>query len=384
MAQGAAQSRVLVIGSQATALTNFRGRLMADLAALGHEVAAAAPHFGSAEREALAIHGVRPVELSMRRNGMNPFTDLALMRAVLALVRAERPSLVLTSTAKPNIWGAFAAAATGVPSIAMVTGLGYAFTRPGPDAGARDRLRQRIANAAARTLYRASTGLNRRVVFQNPDDRREFIETGCLADASKAVLCDGSGVDLSLYAPAPLPAAPNVLMVSRLLGNKGVREYAGAAALVKRRRPDARFRLVGPLDDGPDGIGEREIASWSAGGLEYLGPRADVRPAIADASVCVLPSYREGTPRALLEAMAMGRPIVASDAPGCRETVEHGRNGFLVPVRDPDALADRLGALVDAPATRARMGRHSRAMAERRYDVRRVNARLIEDLGLAA
>ena len=381
MAQG--MQRILVLGSQARALINFRGTLVRDLVEQGHDVTVAAPELLDAHAATIRGFEAKPRSIDLARTGMNPVGDVAAFMRLRRLVREERIDLVLSSTIKPNIWGAFAARAEGARSIAMVTGLGYAFT-PLETGSVAARAKQRAAHLAASTLYRAATGLNERVVFQNPDDAAEFVASGCLADPSKIVLTDGSGVDVDLFAPAPLPDAPRVLMVSRLLGNKGVREYAEAAAQVRASNPNTRFELVGATDEGPDGVSVENVARWSQGAVDYRGATDDVRPAIAAANVCVLPSYREGTPRALLEGMAMGRAIVASDAPGCRETVEEGRNGHLVPVRDAAALAVRLRRLVADAAERARMGVESRAMAVDRYDVRRVNERLLGNLGLAA
>lgn len=376
MTQQGALRRILVLGSQARSLINFRGRLIADLAALGHHVTAAAPGLS---RTVAMPHGARGVDIDVPRQGMNPAEDLAFAARVRRLLRQERPDLLITSTVKPNIWGAFAARLEGVESIAMVTGLGYAFTPP-----ANASAKQRAASAAATRLYRAATRFNSRVVFQNPDDADEFVRSGCLADPSKIVMTAGSGVDTHAFAPTALPAAPSVLMVSRLLGNKGVREYADAVRVVKQRRPHARFRLAGGTDGGPDAIAPGEIETLSRAGVEHLGDLNDVRGAIAAANVCVLPSYREGTPRAVLEAMSMGRAIVTSDAPGCRETVREGHNGYLVPVRDSRTLAERIERLVVDAETRGRMGAASRDLALERFDVEQVNARLINDLGLAA
>jgi len=260
----------------------------------------------------------------------------------------------------------------------MITGLGYAFT----DAGTRSSVRQRLTELAARLLYRAATHKNQRVIFQNPDDRDDFITAGGLADPAKAAMIDGSGVDLAYFGRTPLLGAPVVLMISRLLISKGVRDYARAVLELRTRYPSARFLLVGPFDKGPDSIGRDEVAQWVAGGLDYLGSVEDVRPLIKQARIYVLPSYREGTPRSVLEAMAMGRPVITCDAPGCRETVEHGKNGLLVPVRDPQALAAAISRLLDNPAETQAMGDAGYALAARKYDVRHVNQAIMDIIGL--
>jgi glycosyltransferase involved in cell wall biosynthesis len=173
------------------------------------------------------------------------------------------------------------------------------------------------------------------------------------------------------------------LLIARLLGDKGIREYAQAAQRIRAIHQDVRFSLVGWIDENPDAITQAELDAWTvAGDLVYLGRLEDIRPAIAACSVYVLPSYREGTPRTVLEAMAMGRPIITTDAPGCRETVIDGDNGFLVPVRSVDALVEAMQRFVQDPGLAARMGQRSRQLAEEKYDVHKVNAVMLKEMGL--
>lgn len=373
-------AHVFLLGSYAPSLLNFRGPLIRALLNAGYRVSVGAPEIPADLRATFEAMGVTVHETPLERRGTGLRADLIYCRALKRILRAARPDALLTYTIKPNIWGAFAAASVGVRSYAMVTGLGYAFT----DTGARPSLGRRLTGLVARRLYRAATRRNHRVIFQNPDDRDDFIRAGGLADPAKAAMINGSGVDMAHYARAPLPDTPVVLMIARLLAAKGVRDYAAAALTLRIRHPAAHFVLVGPFDEGADSIGDNEVAQWVAGGLEYLGPADDVRPLIAQARIYVLPSYREGTPRSVLEAMAMGRPVVTCDAPGCRETVEHGVNGLLVPVRDPRALADAIGRLLDDPAEAAAMGEASYALVARKYDVWQVNRAIMEIMELAA
>lgn len=373
-------THIFLLGSYAPSLLNFRGPLIRALLDAGHRVSVGAPGIPADLRATLEGMGAAVYETPLDRRGTGLLADLAYVRALQRILRAARPDVLLTYTIKPNIWGAFAAASAGVRSYAMITGLGYAFT----DAGARPSLGRRLTGLVARWLYRAATRRNHRVIFQNPDDRRDFIRVGGLADPAKAAMINGSGVDMAHYARAPLPDAPVVLMIARLLAAKGVRDYATAALALRARYPTARFLLVGPFDEGADSIGRDEVAQWGSGGLDYLGPVDDVRPLIAQARIYVLPSYyREGTPRSVLEAMAMGRPVITCDAPGCRETVEHGVNGLLVPVRDPEALAAAISRLLDDPAEADAMGEASYALVARKYDVHRVNLSIMEIMGLA-
>lgn len=367
---------ILVLASHAPSLLIFRGPLIRDLLAIGHRVSVAAPHVEPQLRQRLEAFGIAVFQVPLERTGIGIVGDLRFYLTVRRLVRRLRPDRMLTYTIKPNIWGAFAAHSGGVPSIAMVTGLGYVFT----EVDVQPTITQRAARMVARTLYRFATARNRSVIFQNPDDRRDFIEAGCLVDASKARIVNGSGVDLNYYSRAPLPGRPVFLMVARLLSAKGVRDYAAAALELHRRNPTARFQLAGPFDNGPDSIHPSELEDWIAGGLEYLGALDDVRPAIAGAQVFVLPSYREGTPRAVLEAMAMGRAIITTDVPGCRETIVNGSEGLLVPPRDPRALADAMAQLAGSIELSAVMGERAFQRAWAKYEVHAVNRAVIDIL----
>jgi glycosyltransferase involved in cell wall biosynthesis len=367
---------VLLNASFAPSLINFRGRFIEAMAAAGHRVHVSAPGIEPALGERLRSIGATPHEVRLSKAGLSPTADLSYFRQLRRLIRDIRADLVVSYTIKPNIWGSLAARSAGAASASMVTGLGYAFIEGGG-------VKRKLVRSASRLLYRLATRANHAVIFQNPDDEADFIAAGCLADRGKAQRVNGSGVDMEWYAPAPLPAEPVFLMISRFLINKGVREYGAAASAVLARRSDARFLLAGYLDEGPDGIDPSELHAWQASGVEYLGQLEDVRSAIAAASVYVLPSYREGTPRSVLEAMAMGRPVVTTDVPGCRETVIDGENGFLVPPRDAAALARAMERLIGEPALRARMGEKGLALCRAKYDVEQVNAALMRHLSLA-
>ena len=367
---------ILVNASYAPSLVNFRGPLIKAMIAAGHRVHAAAPGLTGDAAAAVAALGAVPHDVALVRAGLNPLGDLAYYRALRGVVRRSGADLVFSYTIKPCIWGALAAKAEGAESASLVTGLGFAFI---PGKG----LVRRAVGKISRQLWRRATAANRVVIFQNPDDRADFLAAGALADPAKARLVDGSGVDMAHYVPAPLPPAPRFLMIARLLGNKGVREYGAAAARLLHEGLDARFALAGFFDEGPDSIRPEELAEWQAAGLDYIGPLDDVRPALAQASVYVLPSYREGTPRTVLEAMAMGRGVITTDAPGCRETVLDGETGLLVPVRDVAAAANAMRRLALDGDLRTRMGAAGRVLCSEKYAVERVNAVMLAHLGLA-
>lgn len=369
---------VLLIGSYAPVLLKFRGALIRDIHAAGHRISVCSPSISAEELTALEALGAEVHEIRMQRTGLNPIEDLLYGYALYRLMRQLRPSRVLTYTIKPNIWGAFAAAHAKVNSFAMVTGLGYAFT----DNGASLTFKRRFLRGISTWLYAQATKSNVRVVFQNPDDLSDFVAHGCLKRQEKAALISGSGVDMVHYARVPLPSHPSFLMVARLLRSKGIQEYAEAAIRMRTRYPGVRFRLVGYFDEGPDTVTREEMDRWVALGLEYSGSMADIRPAMKEASVYVLPSYREGTPRSVLEAMAMGRPIITTDAPGCRETVREGENGFLVQPRDVESLTEAIERFISCPELIEPMGEKSWQIVRDRYEIGMVNRALSDIIEL--
>lgn len=373
------QKHVLIVASHAPSLVNFRGPLLRGLLKAGRLVSVAAPNIDSVLRSKLENIGIKVHETPLQRNGFGVLNDLQYYRSLFRLICEHQPDIVLTYTIKPNIWGAFAAKRAGVRSFSLVTGLGFAFSGSGPTSG----LKTRMIGHVARALYRKAAECNEKVIFQNPDDREDFISSGCLRDRSKAALVDGSGVDLEYYARAPVVYSPVFLMIARLLVSKGVLEYADAAQQLRTRHPNARCLLVGPHDGGPDAVNPDLIERWQTeNSVEYLGSAEDIRPLIAQSAVYVLPSYREGTPRSVLEAMAMGRPIVTTDAPGCRETVIEGENGFLVPVRDSAALAEAMSKFIADPSLIETMGHRSYEIVRNRYDVHKVNASMLKIIDL--
>jgi glycosyltransferase involved in cell wall biosynthesis len=346
------------------------------MVAAGHEVIACAP--GNDDRFAQLIRslGVRYHSIRLDRTGINPIRDLSYFMEMLNFFQQERPHVVFSYTAKPVIYGSLAAQLAGVPRIfSMVTGLGYVF--------ASNQLKQRLLGIVVRRLYRLGLAVNRSIFFQNPDDIDLFTRWG-LVTAKRVVMINGSGVNLEYYGLVPQVTSPPIfLLIGRMLKDKGVQEFLNAAKRLKVSYPEAVFRLVGPHDDHPATVPWSHIQERiKTGMVEYFGETDDIRPFMAEASVYVLPSYREGTPRSVLEAMAMGRPVITTDVPGCRETVIDGENGFLVPVGDAGALADAMEHIILHPELLERMGKRGREIAEEKYDVRKVNAVILKTMGL--
>lgn len=377
----AGRGPIVLIGHAASATLNFRAPLIADLVAAGCAVEVLAPDWTEAQLARLAALGARGETFPLARTGLNPLEDLRTLLALWRHLRRSRPDVVFTYAAKTNVWGMLAAWLSGVPRrVAMVEGLGYAFTE---GAQGRRTPKQRLIGAVLTTLYRIAFAAAHRVVALNPDDARD-LQRECGLTGSKTVLLGGIGVPLDDWPPhSPHTDPMTFTLAARLLREKGVLEFLHAARRVKARHPDARFWVLGPLDDNPGGLREADLRPWLDDGTVEWPGAVDVKPWLAQTSVFVLPSYyREGVPRSTQEAMAMGRPVITTDAPGCRETVVEGVNGFLVPPRDVDALERAMLRFIEEPALVARMGQESRRLAEERFDVRRANAVLMEMMGL--
>jgi glycosyltransferase involved in cell wall biosynthesis len=344
---------------------NFRAGLIRALQAAGHEVVALSPPDAFAPR--LAELGVRHVAVPMDSAGVSPAHDLALLARYRRALKAVRPDVFLGYTAKPNIWGSLAAQSLGIAVVNNVSGLGTAF------------IRETLLTRIVTMLYRSAFRRSATVFFQNGEDRDLFVSRR-IVDPGKAALLPGSGIDLERFAPRERAEGDSFafLMVARLLWDKGVREYVDAARLVREEYPGARFRLLGFLDVvNRTAVPRAEVEAWAADGLiDYLGDAEDVRPHIAAADCVVLPSYREGLPRVLLEAAAMARPLIATDVPGCRHVVEEGANGFLCAARDSGSLAEAMLKMLRLPTEqRLAMGAAARRRVESDYD-ERIVARL--------
>lgn len=367
--------KIVVIAGLAESLVNFRGHLLAKMVREGHEVIACAHGENNQVASTLKKLGATYQSIRLERTGLNPVKDLFTLWRLYAFLKKTRPEIVLNYTIKPVIYGSLAAYMTGVSNtFSIITGLGYIFTERS--------LKHRGLRMLVERMYRAALRVNKAVFFQNPDDLALFSNLG-LVSPEKQVLINGSGVDLEYYKEAPLTKQPVFLLIARLLKDKGIIEYATAAKILKKHYPKAIFRLVGSFDNNPSSINKSIVQEWhNEGILEYLGETVDVRPYIAEANIYVLPSYREGTPRTVLEAMAMGRPVITTDAPGCRETVSDGENGFLVPVKDVKALVSAMERFILQPELIEKLGRLSRKLAEEKYDVNMVNAVILKTMDL--
>lgn len=377
------KKRVLFIAGFADSLINFRGPLLIACKESGLDVHVAAPGLTQSNSiiDRLESIGCVAHNLPLSRTGINPVIDLITFMNIMKVIHRIRPTHVLGYTIKPVIYGCLAARLLNVPNrFALITGLGYVFT----EKGRQDNTVRSFVKYVVKWLYTLSLKSLGTIFFQNPDDAALFRQLGILSAESRDVIVNGSGVDLNHYNRAPVRYEPiHFLLISRLLGNKGVREYAQAARRIKAIYPEVVFSLGGWIDSSPDAIDKIELEGWVEGGfIDYLGQLSDVREALKQCSVFVLPSYREGTPRSVLEAMAMGRPIITTDAPGCRETVREGENGYLVAVRSVDSLVNAMETFIKNPGRVATMGQRSWEIATDKYDVDKVNELMLVEMGI--
>jgi glycosyltransferase involved in cell wall biosynthesis len=354
------RSDILVSINTSWNIYHFRAPLIRALRQAGYRVSSAAPPDDYSQR----LHTIvdTHIDLPMDNAGTSPLRDGLLFIRYLRLLKQLRPAILLTYTIKPNVYGTLAAALLGIPSIANVSGLGTTFIHRG------------LVTRLVKLLYRLAFRYTHCVFFQNPEDMALFLQER-LVSPKKARLLPGSGINLTEFAPqnppSSAPDAPAFLLIARLLWDKGIGEYVEAARIVKRQHPNVRFRLMGARDvKNQTAIPNDVLDQWIAEGIiDYLGHQDDVRPAIAAHDCIVLPSYREGLPRTLLEAAAMGKPLIATDVPGCRQLVTTGDNGLLCFPHDAADLARCMLEFIMLPsATRQQMGQRSRTIAEYSYD----------------
>lgn len=362
---------LVLIGNQAFSMLNFRGPLIAELVSRGVRVVALAPDYTAAQRDAVIALGAEPVDYRMQRNGINPVQDALSFLSLFSALRRIKPDIALSYAIKPVIYGTLAAAAARVPRrFALIEGLGHVFLN-------KPSLKARVLKAVALQLYRSALRQAKRTFFLNAADQADFVELG-LVEATRSTVVGAIGLDLTQWRPVPIVIEPvTFLFVGRLLREKGIAEFIDAARQVKADHPHARFIVLGDVDTNPSSLTQAEAANWAREGLIDWPGHVDVAPWIAQAGVFVLPSYREGVPRSTQEAMAMGRPVITTDVPGCRETVIDGRNGFLVPPKDSVALAAAMLRYIEDPQLMVRQGLESQAMAKTLFDVSASNERLI-------
>jgi glycosyltransferase involved in cell wall biosynthesis len=361
-------ARLLVAANSAWNLGNFRAGLIKEFLRAGYEVTTLCPgpHGLTIDEQSLSHRDWR-----VDRSSIDPRKDVVSFLNMVRIIRQEKPDAFLGFTIKPNIYGSIACRLLKVPSLLNVSGLGTSF------------MSGLAFRRAILVLYRFAFAKADSVFFQNPDDAKLFIDHHVVR-AGQAYVLPGSGINLAKFTPTDLPPEPKFLMVARILADKGVREYVAAARQVKGSVPGASFALLGELDrHNRRSIGEGELNQWVGEGVvKYLGATEDVRPFIREASAVVLPSYREGLPRTLLEGAAMGRPLIGTDVPGCRQVIRDGVTGYLCDPRSAESLAAALERFATSSySEREAMARNARAMVEQEFDERLVFEAYLRQIG---
>jgi glycosyltransferase involved in cell wall biosynthesis len=363
--------RIAIVINASWNIYNFRMGLIQTFLETGHEVYAIAPPDEYSERLVKAGCHFIPVELDNK--GSHPLKDLAYTASLYKAYKTIKPDAILHFTIKPNIYGTIAASLLGLKVINNVSGLGTVF------------LRDNFTSKFAHLLYRLTFILPKKVFFQNPDDRNLFIQRGLVKESITDVL-PGSGIDLQKFRPLPFQRNNTFtfLLIARLLYDKGIVEYIEAIQSLKKRGIDAHFQLLGFKDNSSSGIPEKLLNQWITSGLvDYLGTTDNVTHFINQADCVVLPSYREGTPRTLLEAAALAKPLIATRVPGCTEIVEHGNNGFLCEMKNATDLARQMYKMTKLDdSTLQVMGEASRQKVEEKFDETLVIDKYMEALGL--
>lgn len=373
---------IAILANSAESLYNFRGDLIRSLVDNGMRAYALAPDYDAVSKARLRDLGAIPIDIQLDRNGTNLIRDFICLMELCKLFRRIRPDIFFGYFMKPVIYGGLAAWLSRVPRrVVMVAGLGYVFI----DNDQKPARKLRFLRLFVTWLYSLVFHRVDKIIFQNRDDLAVMVEAGA-APPDRAVLIDGSGVNLDRFQSknlAPRNGRPlTFIWTGRLLREKGVAELVEATRIVRERGHDVDVFVVGGLDSNPSSLQEKDVSAWhSAGVINWTGKVDDVRSWLGQADVFVLPSYyREGIPRSTQEAMAMGLAIITTDAPGCRETVEDGRNGFLVPVRSPQALADAMIQYAEQPDLAARHGQASLELVARKFDVKIINRKMLEFL----
>lgn len=351
--------KLIMVANTAWSVFNFRHSLIKELLNCGVELYVIAPEDKFSAK--LTEMGCQVLDLPMQAKGVNPIADLALMLRLLRNYREIKPDFIIHYTIKPNIYGSLAAKLADIPSLAITTGLGYTFVN------------QNVVSKVARQLYKFAFRYPKEVWFLNEDDRRAFLEHH-LIEPDKAVLLHGEGVNLNHFVPRDKTQPDEnirFLLIARMLRDKGVCEFVEAARQIRQRYPNAIFQLLGDCGvPNPSVIGREEIAQWEKDGIvEYLGTTDDVRPIIAQADCLVLPSYREGIPRTMIESAAMAKPLIVSDAPGCRDVVLDGQTGYLCEVKNAKSLAQRCEQFLTlSDSEKQAMGKAGRSFMEAKFD----------------
>ncbi len=367
--------KIAVLSSHTPSLLWFRMDMMQDFIKNGHKVIALGSESEADWKSIFKKNNIDYKQIYVERNGINPFKDLKTLINLYKFMKEEKPDKVFAYQAKTVIYGSIAAKLNGITEVyPLIAGLGSIFRGNG--------FKYKIIKTIMKIEYWIACKCSKIVFFQNDDDKNEFVRNGLIKE-SKTIIINGSGVNLEKFKPTPIPKEPAFLFIGRLIRDKGIIEYLGACKEIKKKYKNVRCLLVGPYDSNPSALKPDELKPYiDKGIIEYFGEQSDVRPFISQCSTYVLPSYHEGTPKTVLEAMAMGRAIITCDAPGCRETVTDGINGFLVKTKSIKELIEKMEYLISNQDINEEMGKKSLELARKKYDVKLVNEKIMRVMGL--
>lgn len=372
---GRVNMKIAVLSSHTPSLFWFRMDMMKDFIKYGHEVIALGSDPEAKWKDKFKEYNIDYRQVLVERNGTNPLKDIETYRMLYKFMKKEKPDKVFAYQAKTIVYGSIAAKLNGITEVyTLIAGLGSIFRGTG--------FKNKIVKTIMKIEYWIACKCSKKVFFQNNDDKNEFIYNGLIKD-NKIVIINGSGVNLDKFKPTPLPQEPAFLYIGRLIKDKGIIEYLEACKEVKEKYPNIRCLLVGPYDSNPSALKPEELETYiNSGIIEYFGEQSDVRPFIAQCSTYILPSYHEGTPKTVLEAMAMGRAVITSNAPGCKETVTNGINGYLVEVKGIKELVGKMEYLISNTEINQIMGTASLKIVKEKYDVKIVNKAIMQTIGL--
>jgi len=367
--------KIAVISSHTKSLFWFRMDMMKDFLKSGYSVIALGPEPENDWKSKFKEYNIEYRQIYVDRNGVNPIKDLKTYKDLYQFMKSEKPDKVFAYQAKTVIYSSIAAKLNGITEVyPLIAGLGSIFRGTS--------FKSKMVKKIMKLEYKVACKCSKKVIFQNADDRNEFIHNGLIKE-NKTVIINGSGVNIEKFKPALFPKEPAFLFIGRLIKDKGIFEYLEACKEIKKRYPKVRCLLVGPYDSNPSALKPEELKPYIDDEIvEYFGEQNDVRPFISQCSTYVLPSYHEGTPKTVLEAMAMGRPIITSDAPGCKETVINGVNGYLVKTKDIKGLVEKMEFFINNPDASKKMGRESLKIVKEKYDVKIINKCIMEVMEL--
>lgn len=375
LSAGAKLKKIAVMSSHTPSLFWFRMDMMKHFQTLGYEVIAIGNEDEATWRDCFRKQNIRYLSVEISRTGTDPRKDVAMFHGLRRILKQEKPDIVFTYQAKTIICGTLAARSLGICAVyPLIAGLGSVFINNDPRSVS---IRMVLFAGYKIALHNCPA-----VFFQNQDDARVF-QNQKLVKASQVRLLRGSGVNLEQFRLLPMPTTTAFLCICRLIRDKGIYEYLEACRAIRKEFPQVRCLLVGPFDSNPTALKPEELQPFlDDGSVEYFGEQEDVRPFFEQCSVFVLPSYREGTPKTVLEAMACGRAVITTDAPGCRETIVDGESGYFVPPRDSDSLYVKMREFISEPWKAANMGVEGRRRAEELFDVDKVNLEIAKAMNL--